>query len=109
MPRCQHYRLYSILSWHYPAQAGFLHASIIESYLLQAVKALANHMKQGSLKAGEILEIFLPAQDSCVWLNQDVVLIDRYVHTLHACTSYNDPVIQKKSFTHAHKEKSYNI
>ena len=36
-------------------------------------------MKEGSLKAGDILQIFLPAQDSCMWLNQDVVLIDRYV------------------------------
>ena len=35
-------------------------------------------MKQGSLNAGDVLEIFLPAQDSSVWLNQDVVLIDRY-------------------------------
>lgn len=35
-------------------------------------------MKQGSLKAGDVLEIYLPTQASSVWLNKDVVLIDRY-------------------------------
>ena len=43
-------------------------------------------MKQKSLRAGDVLKVFLPAQDSCIWLNQDVVVMDRYVRTLH-CSS----------------------
>lgn len=35
-------------------------------------------MKQGSLKAGDVLEVYLPTPASSVWLNKDVVLIDRY-------------------------------
>lgn len=38
-------------------------------------------MKQDSLKPGDVLEIFLPARDSSVCLNKDVVLIDRYTVT----------------------------
>lgn len=47
----------------------------IVSHFLQEV---GNLMKQGSLKAGDVLQIFLPAQASSLWLNQEVVLIDRY-------------------------------
>ena len=41
------------------------------------LQELANLMKQESLRPGDVLEIFLPAQNSNMWLNQDVVLIDR--------------------------------
>ena len=58
------------------------------------MKKLGNYKnREESLGAGEVLEIFLPAQDSCMWLNQDVVVIDRYVgryfmHVKHAqCTA----------------------
>ena len=54
--------------------SAFLFLTIRVSCFLQEV---ANLMKQGSLRPGDVLEIFLPAQDSNVWLNQDVVLIDR--------------------------------
>ena len=36
-------------------------------------------MNRTSLQAKDILDIVLPAQDSCMWLNQDVVVMDRYV------------------------------
>ena len=47
---------------------------------LQEVKKLANAMNEESLNSGDVLEIFLPAHDSCMWLNQDVVIMDRYAY-----------------------------
>ena len=44
------------------------------------MKKLANAMNEESLNSGDVLEIFLPAHDSCMWLNQDVVIIDRYAY-----------------------------
>ena len=47
---------------------------------MQKVKEMVNSMNKQSFEAGDVLEIFLPAQDSCIWLNQDVVVMDRYVY-----------------------------
>ena len=40
----------------------------------------ANAMNEESLRGRDVLEIFLSAHDSYMWLNQDVVLIDRYAY-----------------------------
>ena len=80
---------HTVMSWYHQLQADYdswllLGFSVIIPFLAIvscSLQELSKLMKQDSLKPGDVLEVFLPARGSSVWLNQDVVLIDRYTVT----------------------------
>jgi len=58
-------------------------------------------MNAQSLKAEDVLEIFLPAHDSCIWLSQDVVVMDRYVYLVYSILNISRE--NSKRFTNVRK------